>query len=147
MRKQHTTLAIIKPDAVRAKHVGTILASIEKQGYTIPAMRMTSLSQSSARAFYQTHQGTQYYERLCQHMTTGPIVPLAIQKENAIADFEILKEQIRKQLATSRVANAIHGADAEAAAVCELSFFFPELVTQLKTAQPQTPASPNEAEK
>ncbi|MDE3164896.1 MAG: nucleoside-diphosphate kinase [Acidobacteriota bacterium] len=129
------TFSIIKPDAVAAGSTGEILAMIQKAGFTILGMRMTRLSQAQARAFYAVHKERPFYEGLVKFMTEGPIVVLALEREDAIKQLrEVMgatnpanaaEGTIRKRFATNIERNAIHGSDAPETAAAEIPFFFP----------------------
>ncbi|MBS1859801.1 MAG: nucleoside-diphosphate kinase [Acidobacteria bacterium] len=129
------TFSIIKPDAVAAGNTGEILAMIQKAGFTILGMRMTRLSQAQARAFYAVHKERPFYEGLVKFMTEGPIVVLALEREDAIKQLrEVMgatnpanaaEGTIRKRFATNIERNAIHGSDAPETAAIEIPFFFP----------------------
>lgn len=131
------TLAIIKPDAVEHGHTGEIIAMIEKNGFTIRAMKMTQLAYEQAASFYEVHEERPFFEELCAFMSSGPIVALSIEKDNAVTDFrkligatnpaEAAAETIRKKFGKSIDANAIHGSDSEENAFMETSFFFSAL--------------------
>ena len=79
------TLAIIKPDAVQGGRAGNILAHLESQGFVVQAVRMTRLTQSEAQAFYEVHRDRPFYASLVEFMTSGPCIPLVLERENAIA--------------------------------------------------------------
>jgi nucleoside-diphosphate kinase len=128
------TFSIIKPDAVAAGHAGQILAAIEQAGFKIRALRMTRLSDTQARAFYAVHRERPFFNGLVQFMTEGPVIVMALEREDAIA---MLREvmgatnpanaaggTIRKRFATNIERNAIHGSDAPETAATELQFFF-----------------------
>jgi nucleoside-diphosphate kinase len=129
------TLAIIKPDAVRAKHAGKILEMIEGSGLTIEAVRMFRLTRELAGEFYAVHKGKPFYEDLLDFMSSGPCIALALSGENAIARWRELMGAtnpanaadgtIRKLYGTSVQFNACHGSDAPETARCEVAFFFP----------------------
>lgn len=128
------TFSAIKPDAVAAGQAGEILAMIQKAGFRILAMRMTRLSQSQARGFYAVHKEKPFFEGLVKFMTEGPIVVLALERENAIAGLrEVMgatnpanaaEGTIRKRFAANIERNCIHGSDAPETAEQELCFFF-----------------------
>lgn len=131
------TLSIIKPDAVAAGHVGDILTRIERAGFKILAVRMRHLRLNEAESFYGVHRGQPFFEKLCRMMTSGPCLTLVLEREDAIATLRGLMGTtdpttaaagtIRKDFATSTVANAIHGSDAPATARFEIGFFFPAI--------------------
>jgi len=134
MKTLQRTLAIIKPDAVRKKGIGDIIEQFEKQGFQILCLKMLEISKHQAEQFYAVHAGKPFYNSLTTFMSSGPIVALALEKENAIADLRKLmgatnpanaeEGTIRKKWATTIENNAIHGSDAEDTARFELSFFF-----------------------
>jgi nucleoside-diphosphate kinase len=134
MRTLQRTLTIIKPDAVRRNAVGDIIEQFEKNGFHILSMKMLEISKRQAEQFYAVHASRPFYDSLTDFMSSGPIVALALEKENAVVDLRELmgatnpasaKEgTIRKKWATSIESNAIHGSDAEDTARFELSFFF-----------------------
>ncbi len=128
------TFSIIKPDAVRNGHTGAILAEIEKAGFKIVAIKKMALSVEQARGFYHVHAERPFFGGLTEFMAGGPIFPMVLEKENAIADLRKLmgatnpanaeEGTIRKKFAESIEANAIHGSDAEDTAAFEIGYFF-----------------------
>ena len=134
MKTLQRTLTIIKPDAVRKKGIGDIIEQFEKQGFQILCLKMLEISKHQAEQFYAVHAGKPFYNSLTTFISSGPIVALALEKENAIADLRKLmgatnpanaeEGTIRKKWATNIESNAIHGSDAEDTARFELSFFF-----------------------
>jgi len=134
MKTLQRTLTIIKPDAVRKKGIGDIIEQFEKQGFQILCLKMLEISKHQAEQFYAVHAGKPFYNSLTTFMSSGPIVALALEKENAIADLRKLmgatnpanaeEGTIRKKWASNIENNAIHGSDAEDTARFELSFFF-----------------------
>lgn len=128
------TLAIVKPDAVRQKNVGEILKRLESAGFKIIGIKMVHLTQDQAGTFYAVHKERPFYRSLVQFMSSGPIVPIALEGENAIERLRKLmgatdpakadSGTIRKDLATNVEQNAIHGSDSEASVQTELPFFF-----------------------
>ena len=128
------TFSIIKPDAVKKNAIGDILAQIEKNGFCIVGMKKIEISKQQAEQFYAVHASRPFFGSLTDFMSSGPIVVLALEKENAIADLRKLmgatnpanaeEGTIRKKWASSIEHNAIHGSDAEETARYELSFFF-----------------------
>lgn len=131
------TLTIIKPDSTSAAHIGEIIAEIEKAGFRILGMRMVRLSRAEAEAFYQVHRERPFFTDLVSFMTEGPVVPIALEREDAIAKLrEIMgatdstkaaEGTIRNQFGTDIERNAIHGSDAPETAAAELRFFFGDL--------------------
>lgn len=128
------TFSIIKPDAFRKGHAGAILAEIEKAGFKIIAIKKMSISKSQAEGFYYVHKERPFFSSLTSFMSSGPIIPMVLEKENAIADLRKLMGAtnpanaddgtIRKNFAGSIEENAIHGSDAEDTANFEIGYFF-----------------------
>lgn len=128
------TFSIIKPDAVRNGYTGAILAEIEKAGFRIVAIKKMSISKAQAEGFYHVHAARPFFGDLTAFMSNGPIFPMVLEKENAIADLRKLmgatnpanaeEGTIRKKFAESIEANAIHGSDAEDTAAFEIGYFF-----------------------
>ncbi len=134
MKTLQRTLAIIKPDAV-AKHAsGDIIKTIEENGFRIIGMKMLHLKKVQAAGFYAVHVGKPFFDSLVQFMTSGTVIVMALEKENAIADWRKLMGAtnpanaepgtIRKKHAENIERNAVHGSDGEDTARFELSFFF-----------------------
>jgi nucleoside-diphosphate kinase len=129
------TLSIIKPDAVKAGKAGRILSRIETSGFRIVALRMRRLSRAEAEGFYYVHKERPFFSSLCDFMSSGPCVPMVLERDDAIAKLrEIMgatdpakaaEGTIRRDLATSIEANAIHGSDAPETARFEIGYFFP----------------------
>jgi len=134
MKTLQRTLAIIKPDAVRKNAIGSIIEQLERNSFRILAMKILEISQRQAEQFYAVHAHRPFYNSLTNFMSSGPIVVLALERENAVADLRKLmgatnpadaaEGTIRKKWASSIEQNAIHGSDAEESARSELSFFF-----------------------
>ena len=128
------TFSIIKPDAVAAGHTGEILAMIQKAGFRILALRMTRLSEAQARGFYAVHREKGFFEGLVKFMTEGPIVVMALEREDAIKGLrdvmgatnpeKAAEGTVRKLFAENIERNCIHGSDAPETAAVELAFFF-----------------------
>jgi len=128
------TFSIIKPDAFRKGYAGAILAEIEKAGFKIAAIKKMSISKTQAEGFYAVHRERPFFGSLTDFMSTGPIIAMVLEKENAIADLRKLmgatnpanaeEGTIRKKFAGSIEENAIHGSDAEATAQFEIGYFF-----------------------
>ena len=133
--KTQRTFAIIKPDAVKKNATGDILNMIHAAGFRIIGMKMMEITHEQAEGFYAVHADRPFFGSLCEFMSSGPLVALALEKENAIADWRKLmgatnpanaeEGTIRKKWASSIEANAVHGSDAEDTARFELSYFFP----------------------
>lgn len=130
------TLAIIKPDAVASGKTGVILAHLQQAGFVVRAARLTRLSRAQAGAFYEVHRGRPFYDDLVEFMTSGPCMPLALERENAVAELrtvigatdpaEAAAGTIRKLYAESKGRNAIHASDSPENAAREVGFFFTE---------------------
>ena len=130
------TLAIVKPDAVRAGHTGKILALLEGAGFVIRAARLVKLNSAQAEAFYEVHRERPFYRSLVTFMTSGPALALALERDDAVAHLrdiigatdpaEAKPGTVRKLFAESKERNAIHASDSEANAVREVTFFFAE---------------------
>lgn len=128
------TFSMIKPSACRKNHVGPILAMINQAGFRISAIRSTKLDKEEAEHFYEMHRGKEFYDDLCEFMSSGPIIALLLEKENAIEDFRKLigstnpsmaeEGTIRKMFAESLQKNAVHGSDTPENAEREANFFF-----------------------
>jgi nucleoside-diphosphate kinase len=128
------TFSIIKPDAVRKGHAGAILADIEKAGFKIVAIKKLSITKPQAEGFYYVHRERPFFGSLTEFMSSGPIMALVLEKDNAIADLRKLmgatnpanaeEGTIRKKYASSIEENAIHGSDAEDTAKFEIGYFF-----------------------
>lgn len=133
------TLTIIKPDAVAAKHTGKIIDMILDAGFNIVAMKQITMTKTMAEAFYAVHKERPFYNELTNYMTSGPVVPMILEKDNAVEDFrkligatnpeEAAEGTIRKKFATSIEANAIHGSDSDENAAIEGAFFFSRVET------------------
>lgn len=128
------TFSIIKPDAVAAGHAGDILAAIEQAGFKILALRMTRLTEAQAQGFYAVHRERPFFGGLVKFMTEGPIIVMALEREDAIKKLrEVMgatnpanaaEGTIRKRFATNIERNCIHGSDAPETAATELGYFF-----------------------
>ena len=128
------TFTMIKPDAVKAGHIGAILERINTAGFRIAAMKYTQLSKRDAELFYSVHAERPFYGELVEFMSSGPIVAAILEKENAVEDFRILigstnpaeaaEGTIRKAFAKSIGENAIHGSDSDENAAIECAFHF-----------------------
>jgi nucleoside-diphosphate kinase len=130
------TLGIIKPDAVAGGKTGAILAHLQKAGFTPRAMRMIRLTLAEAGVFYEVHRGRPFYPDLVEFMTSGPCVPVALEREDAVAHMrtaigatdpaEAAPGTVRKLFAESKGKNAIHASDSPENAAREIAFFFTE---------------------
>jgi nucleoside-diphosphate kinase len=129
------TLAIIKPDAVGKSRTGKILAHLEADGFVVREMRMQTLTREEAQAFYEVHRERPFYDSLVAFMTSGPCVPMALEREDAVARLrEVIgatdparaaEGTVRKLYAESVERNAIHASDSSENAARETGFFFP----------------------
>lgn len=125
---------MIKPDAVKDGHSGSIIKMIEAAGFRIVALKKTQLTSERAGEFYAVHKERPFYNDLCMYMSSGAIIPMILEKENAVADFRKLigatnpdnaeEGTIRKLYAISMEKNAIHGSDSDENAAIEGNFFF-----------------------
>jgi nucleoside-diphosphate kinase len=130
------TFTMIKPDAVIDGFTGPIIQQIEEAGFRIVAIKKVHLSPEQAGKFYEVHKERPFYGELCEYMSSNPIIPMILEKENAIEDFRKLigatdpakaeEGTIRKRFARSLSSNAIHGSDSDENAAIEGHFFFPE---------------------
>ena len=128
------TLAIIKPDAVQAKHTGQIIQRIEQSGFQIRAMRMVHLTPEDAEGFYAVHRERAFFGSLTRFMSSGPAVIMALESDGAIAKWRALMGAtdpakadagtLRKEFGTSIEHNATHGSDAPDTAAFEVGYFF-----------------------
>lgn len=131
------TFTMIKPDAFGAGNSGAIIKMMEEAGFSIKAMKLVRLSEQKAGGFYAVHKERPFYNDLCKYMSSGPIIAMILEKDNAVADFRTLigatnpaeaaEGTIRKLFAKSIEANAVHGSDSDENAAIEGSFFFSEL--------------------
>ena len=128
---------MLKPDAVDASNTGAITKIIEEAGFRIVAMKKTMLTPERAGEFYAVHKERPFYKDLCKYMSSGAIVPMILEKDNAVEDFRKLigatdpskaaTGTIRNLFAKSIEANAIHGSDSDENAAIEGNFFFSNL--------------------
>jgi len=128
------TFSMIKPDAVAAGQTGEILTLIQKAGFRVLAMRLTRMTDAQARGFYAVHRERPFYEGLVNFMTEGPIVVMALEREDAVKGLrEVMgatnpanaaEGTIRQRFAQNIERNCIHGSDAPETAEAELRFFF-----------------------
>jgi len=130
------TLAILKPDCVRKNLTGEVIARIEKAGFRILGMKKVRLTKASAGGFYAVHKGRPFYDGLVEFMSSGPCVPIALEKENAVADYRKLigatdpkdadPGTIRKLYADNKGENIVHGSDSPENGRIEIGYFFSE---------------------
>ncbi len=128
------TLAIIKPDAVKDNKIGEIISIITRAGFKIKAMKMVRLTRESAEGFYEIHKERSFFGELIEYMTSGPCVPIALEKENAVEDYRKIigatdpakaeEGTIRKLYARNIQFNAVHGSDSDENAAKEIAHFF-----------------------
>ena len=128
------TFSIVKPDAVRKGDTGAILAEINAAGFLVKAIKKMSISKVQAEGFYAVHSARPFFDSLTTFMSSGPIVLMVLEKDNAIADLRKLmgatnpanaeEGTIRKKFAESIEHNAIHGSDAEDTAAFEIGYWF-----------------------
>jgi nucleoside-diphosphate kinase len=130
------TLAIVKPDAVASGHTGKIIAHLQTEGFRVLGMKMTRLSREQAGEFYAVHRERPFYGELVEFMTSGAVVPLALERDDAVPRLrevigstdpaEAAEGTIRKLYAESKGKNAIHASDSDENAAVEVAFFFAE---------------------
>lgn len=130
------TLAILKPDCVKKNLQGEVLSRIQRAGFTVLGMKQIRLTPQAAGAFYAVHRGRPFYDGLVEFMCSGPVVPIALQKEDAVGDFrrligvtdpkEAAEGTIRKLFADSKGENIVHGSDSPENGRIEVAFFFAE---------------------
>lgn len=128
------TLLIIKPDATDRNLIGHVVNRLEKAGYQIDEMRMVRLTEAEARKFYAVHEGKSFLDSLITFMTSGPVVPMALVKENAVADLRTLIGAtnpenadcgtVRNEIGLDIEKNSVHGSDSDENAAIEIGFFF-----------------------
>jgi len=128
------TLAIIKPDAVEKNVIGEIVAMLTQNGFKILGLKMIKISKEQAGVFYEVHKERPFYNDLLEYMSSGPIVPIALEKEDAVSDYreligatdptEAAEGTVRKFYGTSKEKNAVHGSDSDDNATLEIAFFF-----------------------
>lgn len=131
------TFAMIKPDVVRAKNSGKVIDMIEHHGFTILDMEKRQLTKEEAEQFYGVHKERPFFGELVEFVTSGPVIVMCLEKENAIKNWRELmgatnpanaaEGTIRRIFATDISHNAVHGSDAPETAKIELEQFFPEL--------------------
>ena len=130
------TLGIVKPDAVATGKTGGIVAHLQRAGFILRAARLVRLTRPQAAAFYEVHRGRPFYDDLVAFMTSGPCLPMALEREDAVAQMrnvigatdpaEAAPGTIRKLFAESKGKNAIHASDSPENAAREVAFFFTE---------------------
>jgi len=135
------TFSMLKPAIIQDNQVGAVISLIEQGGFTIKAIKLTQLTLTSAEQFYAVHQGRSFFDELCAYMSSGPIIAMVLEKDQAVADFRALigatnpaeaaLGTIRKRFGKSIGSNAIHGSDAVETALAEALFFFPGMSLNL----------------
>jgi nucleoside-diphosphate kinase len=130
------TLTIVKPDAFGANKAGKIIALLEEKGFRVKAARVLHLTTKQAQAFYEVHAARPFYGELVEFMTSGPCMPLVLEKAGAVASLrdaigatdpaEAAEGTVRKLYAESKGRNAIHASDSDENAAREARFFFAE---------------------
>ena len=130
------TLAIIKPDAVKAGYTGKILDKIIHKDFTILGLKQIKMTLQQAQGFYAIHTGKPFFEELTQFMSSGLCIVLALEKENAVDSWrevigatnpeEADEGTIRKEFAKNVGENAVHGSDSDENGIQEIAFFFSE---------------------
>lgn len=128
------TLAILKPDCVSKGLIGEVVSRIEKAGFKILALKKIRLTKEAAGGFYAVHKGRPFYDGLVGFMSSGPCVPMALEKENAVSDFRKLigatdpkdaaAGTIRRLYADNKGENIVHGSDSPENGQVEIAFFF-----------------------
>jgi nucleoside-diphosphate kinase len=130
------TLAIIKPDAVANRHTGKIVAHLEDAGFRVVGMKLIRMSREQAGEFYDVHRERPFYGELVEFMSSGPVVVMALEGDDAVAKYrevigatdpaEAAEGTIRKLYAENKGRNAVHGSDSDENAAREIEFFFDE---------------------
>ncbi len=128
------TLLIIKPDAVERNLIGYVIGRLEKAGFKIVEMQMLTLSEEIARSFYAVHEGKPFVDGLVTFMTSGPVVPILLEKDNAVEDLRTLIGvtdplkaacgTIRQEIALDLEKNSVHASDSDENAAVEIGHFF-----------------------
>jgi nucleoside-diphosphate kinase len=129
------TLCIIKPDAVEKKKQGAILQRLLDEGFAVLALKQLQLTRAAAEGFYAVHKGRPFFDELCTFMTRGPVVVVALERENAVQHYRNVigatdpakadEGTVRKLYGTNVGENAVHGSDSEENGRVECSYFFP----------------------
>jgi nucleoside-diphosphate kinase len=129
------TLGIVKPDAIETGKAGLVIAHLQREGFVVRAARLVRLTAAQAGAFYEVHRERPFYRDLVAFMSSGPCLPMALERDDAVAHFrrvigatdpkEAAEGTIRKLYAESKGRNAVHGSDSDENAAAEIAFFFP----------------------
>jgi nucleoside-diphosphate kinase len=130
------TLAILKPDAIDKSVGGNIIAMLQEAGFKLRAAKLTRLTESEARAFYDVHRNRPFFDSLVAYMTSGPCMPMVLEREDAVGHLRTVigatdpaqaaEGTVRRLYAESKERNAIHASDSPENAAREVVFFFPE---------------------
>lgn len=133
---QHLTLGMLKPDAIASGKAGLIIALLQKEGFVIRATRLVRMTPAQAGAFYEVHKGRPFYNDLVAFMTSGPCLPMVLERTDAVLHLrsvigatdpaEAAAGTVRKLYAESKGKNAIHASDSDENATREVGFFFSE---------------------
>jgi nucleoside-diphosphate kinase len=128
------TLAILKPDCVRKNLIGKVVSQIQDSGFKVLGMKMVRLTPDSAKGFYEVHKERPFFGELIDYMTSGPCIPIVLEKENAVDDFRELigatdpakaaEGTIRRLYADNIQENIVHGSDSDENAAKEIAHFF-----------------------
>lgn len=134
MPKKERSLLILKPDAVKRNLVGKILTQVEEAGFKILDLKMLKIKKEHAQKFYGVHNGKPFYKELVNYISSGTVVPILLEKENAIADLRVLigntdpakaaPHTIRRNFALSITENSVHASDSKKTFEFESKFFF-----------------------
>ncbi|MEX0746989.1 MAG: nucleoside-diphosphate kinase [Rhodothermales bacterium] len=130
------TLAILKPDCVRKNLIGEVIRRIQEAGFTVRGLKMIKLTREEAEGFYAVHRGRPFFAELTEFMSSGPCVPIVLEKDDAVNDFRKLigatdpaeadAGTIRRAFADNKGQNIVHGSDSEENGRLEANYFFPE---------------------
>ena len=131
------TLAIIKPDAVGRNLAGSILARLQSEGFVVLGLKMIRLGQDDAKRFYAVHRERPFFDSLTAYMASGPIIPLLLQRDDAITTLrdvmgatnpaQAAPGTLRQEFGVDVEKNSIHGSDSPASAAQEIPFFFSQM--------------------
>jgi nucleoside-diphosphate kinase len=129
------TLGIVKPDAIETGKTGLIIAHLQREGFVLRAAHLVRLTNAQAGAFYEVHKERPFYADLVTFMSSGPCLPMALERDDAVGHFrkvigatdpkDAAEGTIRNLYAESKGRNAVHGSDSDENAAAEIAFFFP----------------------